>query len=253
MQRKAFTVVEMVVVVSVMAVVLALALPSMNRARENARRVSCMANLRGLNNFAVSRLYNSDGNPKQPAGRLPDLRNGVANTWDGGQPEMPPYYMRKAARNWMMQEYGFSREQFYCPSNQEGWNKDELWDWDANTTVFGYFYFGDMNAAIERSLGAFVWLDGTDLLPPAPYFHTSRDTIRPSHQLIWADLNRTWAGTGGGFGTDNPRRGANHYDAGARPAGTHHAFLDGSVRWVPFAEMQQRARVTTASSVVLWW
>jgi prepilin-type N-terminal cleavage/methylation domain-containing protein len=46
MRRRAFTLVEMLVAVGLLALLVALLLPSASRAREKARGVQCMSNLR---------------------------------------------------------------------------------------------------------------------------------------------------------------------------------------------------------------
>lgn len=48
MNRKAFTLIEVLVVVAIIALLVAILIPSLNRARENARRTVCLHNLKML-------------------------------------------------------------------------------------------------------------------------------------------------------------------------------------------------------------
>src|SRR5438105_2302803 len=65
LRRKAFTLVELLVVIGIIAVLVALLLPVLARVREEARRVKCASNLRQL---AIGLMMYADANHQ----RLPN-------------------------------------------------------------------------------------------------------------------------------------------------------------------------------------
>jgi len=63
--RAAFTLIELLVVMAIIAILASLLLPSLNRARDAARRTYCMSNLRQIG--TTLRLYIDDNNGRLPA------------------------------------------------------------------------------------------------------------------------------------------------------------------------------------------
>lgn len=65
--RKGFTLLELLVVVGMIAVLIAILLPSLTRARETAKRTNCLSNLRQLGIAFVAYVADNDGSFPRPA------------------------------------------------------------------------------------------------------------------------------------------------------------------------------------------
>ena len=60
MTRKSFTLIELLVVVAIIAVLVAILLPGLQRARESARRVVCASNLRQVGTAILTYMHDND-------------------------------------------------------------------------------------------------------------------------------------------------------------------------------------------------
>lgn len=67
MRRKIFTIIELLVVVSILAILVALLLPALNSAREKAKEITCTSNLKQIGTASFSYSDDNDGRLPQAA------------------------------------------------------------------------------------------------------------------------------------------------------------------------------------------
>ena len=125
-RRTGFTLIELLVVVAIIALLVAILLPSLNHARESARRVKCLANLRSISQAAM--LYAEDNRGQYPRVIWDpnDVFSGVAlRTPSGSLPHAPdPFAVGitndvSAALFLLLREDLANPAQFVCPSTEE--------------------------------------------------------------------------------------------------------------------------------------
>jgi prepilin-type N-terminal cleavage/methylation domain-containing protein len=114
--RSAFTLVELLVVIGIIAVLVGILLPTLGRAREAAQRTKCLANLRSIGQMA--HMYANENDGFVPLGF--DSRSVGINyvlfmaDRSGQQPAGGFYYQTMGLA---VQQYKISEgEMFYCPS-----------------------------------------------------------------------------------------------------------------------------------------
>lgn len=95
--RKAFTLIELLVVIAIIAILAAILFPVFARARENARRSSCMSNVKQLS--LATLMYTQDYDEKLP----PAYANGAPVGMDWWGPIIQPYVK--------------SIQVYFCPSD----------------------------------------------------------------------------------------------------------------------------------------
>ena len=102
-RRTAFTLVELLVVIGILAVLIGILLPSLANAREKARRVNCLSNLRTIGQSLL--MYANAHKDRLPNGNPP----GVYHDYDGA--------------NWVMANFAkdYVREPrvFWCPADRD--------------------------------------------------------------------------------------------------------------------------------------
>ena len=134
-RTNAFTLIELLVVIAIIAILAAILFPVFAQAREKARAISCMSNLRQIG-FA-SAMYTQDNDETLPLGYTWDQNNGA---WGGDMwtVSLQPYIqkMGPANGNIINGELTGIANVFTCPSIH--FTKDTNGNTVGNTVAYGY-------------------------------------------------------------------------------------------------------------------
>ena len=122
-RHSGFTLIELLVVIAIIAILAAMLLPALWRAKENARVAQCLNNLHQIG--IAFRLYLEDN-----ASLYPTISgtNWVSYRFGGGDPD-PSVQARfglEWATNRLLWPYTHSRELYRCPADR-GWDMSPSW------------------------------------------------------------------------------------------------------------------------------
>ena len=142
-QRRAFTLIELLVVIAIIAILAAILFPVFARARENARRTSCLSNMKQIGLGMAQ--YQQDFDE-----RVVPYRNSVTNPFRSTENDPflgttgTPSTQTATFMNQLLNPYIKSEQVWVCPSNSGGWvNVDKS---STSDTDPGYRSYGGQNS-----------------------------------------------------------------------------------------------------------
>ena len=264
---RGFTLIELLVVIAIIAILAALLLPALAKAKDKAIRAKCMSNIKQIELSTF--IYSGENGDK-----LPDFNTqGQSGTpyWPWDVPDRPEMQT--------MLKSGCTREIFYDPGFPEQ-NSDPAWFYGgihvtgyafawANYPCYQPFPFAtNQNLSLQpsgikdtskpvalqnlgvpspsdRPMTACVSLSGTP---------NSNGNYGGQNQPGWNNMiTYNWVNIIGGLGTAHPHRTA-HFN-GNLPAGANIGMLDGHVEWRDAHDFQPRTGPTVNGTQIpeFWW
>jgi prepilin-type N-terminal cleavage/methylation domain-containing protein/prepilin-type processing-associated H-X9-DG protein len=235
-RKTGFTLIELLVVIAIIAILAAILFPVFARARENARRTSCMSNLKQIGLGFMQ--YTQDYDEKYPRSfatyaQVPDNGN-----WGGSSPNYYWFWHN------MIYPYVKSNQLFVCPNG----DTSATTPYYANYGVNGFLIKSNASvslAEIEAPATAYMVMDaGPYRLQEANgagYYDWARNPALGFWYLPGTGKYATDPGFTGFYASDFNSDGR-HFD------GNNVAFADGHVKWLKTATMWSELTKFSGSS-----
>jgi prepilin-type N-terminal cleavage/methylation domain-containing protein/prepilin-type processing-associated H-X9-DG protein len=122
MSRRAFTLIELLTAIAILAVLAAILFPVFSRVREAGRSTACLSNLKQIGSAVA--MYVSDHAETYPMSRFPDATHPMTGC-TAEDTNYPVDGLHGTSHNWKraIEPYVKSRDVYRCPSNAHAWDR----------------------------------------------------------------------------------------------------------------------------------